>query len=60
MQRVEQRNRLQIVDAINQSLKLIHYAENDGFHLEVREIHDHERPPMITIPEYRERITRPS
>jgi glycosyltransferase involved in cell wall biosynthesis/nucleotide-binding universal stress UspA family protein len=53
--RLEQRNNLHIVDAVNQSLKLIHYAQNEGFSLEVQEIRDHERPPMITIPEYRVR-----
>ncbi len=51
--RLEQRNNVHIVDAVNQSLKLIHYAQNEGFSLEVQEIRDHERPPMITIPEYR-------
>jgi nucleotide-binding universal stress UspA family protein len=55
MQRVEQRSRLQIMDVVNQSMKLIHYAENDDFHLEVREVRDHERPPIIALPEYRAR-----
>lgn len=53
MQRMEQRQRAQLVEPVNQNMKLIRHAADDGFHLEVREIRDHERPPMATIPEYR-------
>jgi glycosyltransferase involved in cell wall biosynthesis len=53
IQRLEQRQRVHLLEPINQSMKLIRYAEDDGFHLEVRQISDHERPPMISIPEYR-------
>ncbi|WP_029214412.1 glucosyl-3-phosphoglycerate synthase [Kallotenue papyrolyticum] len=52
MQRLETRQRLQLLDPVNQSLKLIQYAEDGGFHLDVRQIRDHERPPIISIPEY--------
>jgi glucosyl-3-phosphoglycerate synthase len=55
MHRLEARQRLHLIDPINQSLKLIQYAEDGGFHLDVRDIHDHERPPISTIPEYAER-----
>lgn len=53
MQRLEERQRVRLLEPINQSMKLILPAENDQFHLDVREIRDHERPPMVTIPEYR-------
>jgi glucosyl-3-phosphoglycerate synthase len=53
MKRLEERQRVQLLEPINQSMKLIRYAENEGFHLEVRNIRDHERPAMNTIPEYR-------
>jgi glucosyl-3-phosphoglycerate synthase len=53
MQRLEQRQRVQLLEPVNQSMKLIQYAEDDRFHLEVREIRDHERPAIATIPEYR-------
>jgi glucosyl-3-phosphoglycerate synthase len=53
VQRLESRQRVQLLEPINQSMKLIRYLEEEGFHLDVREIRDHERPPMITIPEYR-------
>lgn len=54
MHRLEMRQRLQLMDPVNQSLKLIQYAPDGGFHLDVREIRDHERPPICTIPEYAE------
>jgi nucleotide-binding universal stress UspA family protein len=54
IQRLEQRHRLYLLETVNQSMKLIQYAADEGFHLEVREIRDHERPAMNTIPEYRQ------
>ena len=53
IRRLEQRQRVHLLEPVNQNLKLIRYAEQEGFHLELREIRDHERPPMATIPEYR-------
>jgi len=53
IQRLEQRHRLRVLDTINQSMKLIQQTDEGSFHLELREIRDHERPPMATIPEYR-------
>ncbi len=53
MQRLESRQRVHLLEPVNQSMKLIQYAEGEGFHLDVREIRDRERPPMDTIPEYR-------
>jgi nucleotide-binding universal stress UspA family protein len=51
--RLEQRHKLYLLESVNQSMKIIQYAADEGFHLEVREIRDHERPAMISIPEYR-------
>jgi glucosyl-3-phosphoglycerate synthase len=53
VRRLEQRQRVHLLEPVNQNMKLIRYAEEEGFHLEVREIRDHERPPMVSIPEYR-------
>jgi glucosyl-3-phosphoglycerate synthase len=53
VRRLEQRQRVHLLEPVNQNLKLIRYAQDEGFHLEVREIRDHERPAMATIPEYR-------
>lgn len=54
MERLEQRQRLHLLDPINQSLKLICEVDG-GFQLDVRDIRDHERPPISAIPEYAER-----
>ncbi|NTU85505.1 MAG: hypothetical protein HGA45_40145, partial [Chloroflexales bacterium] len=53
MQRMEQRQRVSLLEPVNQTMKLITQRPDGGFHLELREIRDHERPPMIHIPEYR-------
>ena len=36
-------------------MKLIRYAKGE-YSLNVEDVIEHERPPMITIPEYRERF----
>ncbi|MBC8163632.1 MAG: hypothetical protein H7Z42_20690 [Roseiflexaceae bacterium] len=58
MQRLEERQRVRLLEPINQSMKLILPTEHDQFHLEVRQIRDHERPAMISVPEYREAMGR--
>jgi hypothetical protein len=52
MQRLERRQRVQLLEPINQNMKLIRQVAGDAFQLELREIRDHGRPPMATIPEY--------
>ncbi len=54
MKRVGQDRGLRLVDELNMSMKLIRYAEAE-FQLDVADIRARERPPMITIPEYRAR-----
>jgi nucleotide-binding universal stress UspA family protein len=56
LQRMEEQQHVQLLRPANQSMKLIHYIEDEGFQLEVREIRDHERPPMASIPEYQRRV----
>ncbi len=51
MQRIGASRNLEILNLMNASLKLIR-NEGDEYRVEVFEIRDHERPPMITIPEY--------
>lgn len=53
IQRLEQRQRASLLEPVNQTMKLITQREDGSFHLELREIRDHERPPMLHIPEYR-------
>jgi len=63
MQRLERRQRVQLLEPINQNMKLIRQMAGDAFQLELHDIRDHERPPMATIPEYQclrglERLSR--
>ncbi|MGQ9927851.1 MAG: glucosyl-3-phosphoglycerate synthase [Chloroflexaceae bacterium] len=55
IQRLEQRQRASLLEPVNQTMKLITQREDGSFQLELREIRDHERPPMLHIPEYRYR-----
>ncbi len=62
IQRLEDRHKIRLLEEFNKSMKLIHY-EDSRYYLEVEQIGDHERPPMIEIPEYREKfglMTEPS
>jgi len=49
--RLERRYEQPILDDVNKSMKLIRYAAG-GYFLDVEEIAERERPPMIEIPEY--------
>lgn len=52
MQRVGANRHIELLNTLNASMKLIHYSDEE-FRLQVAEIRDQERPPMISIPEYR-------
>lgn len=52
MQRVGEVRGIELVEQVNRSMKLIRY-ENEDFDLDVADIQIRERPPMLTIPEYR-------
>jgi glucosyl-3-phosphoglycerate synthase len=51
-QRLQEKNRIQVMDEVNRSMKLIK-PQRKSYALELKPIQDWERPPMITIPEYR-------
>lgn len=53
LSRLEDRARIRLLEEVNQSMKLIRF-EGDHLSLEVRSVRDVERPPIITIPAYRE------
>lgn len=53
--RLESRYGVQMLDKANRSMKLI-VQEPERFALDVAEIGDVERPPMVTVPLYRERF----
>lgn len=49
--RVERRQRLTLLEEVNATMKLIHF-EKDHLSLEVRNVRDVERPPMLEVAEY--------
>ena len=51
LRKIEKRYGRKIVEDVNKSMKLIQHGRR-GYYLEVEEIIEHERPPMIEIPEY--------
>ena len=51
MRRLEGRRHIELLDEINTTMKLIHYSPEELF-LEVKEIQEFERPPIIEVPEY--------
>jgi glucosyl-3-phosphoglycerate synthase len=54
VRRIERRYGMHMLDDVNKSLKLIRYEQGRLF-LDVQEISELERPPMIEVPEYRAR-----
>ncbi len=58
MQRLGDRQRLQLLEQVNTSMKLIHYSPTELF-LEVKEIRESERPPIKSLPEYMARTAVP-
>ena len=59
MQRVGHNRNVALVNELNRSMKMIHYAAKE-FHLSVAEIRDQERAPMASVLEYRSQHPRPS
>ena len=58
LRKLEPRYERSIIEEVNKSMKLIRYAKGE-YSLNVEDVIEHERPPMITIPEYRERFGLP-
>ena len=54
MRKLETRYERAFIADVNKTMKLIRY-ESGGYFLDVEEIAERERPPMITVPEYRAR-----
>ncbi|MGH2582188.1 MAG: glucosyl-3-phosphoglycerate synthase, partial [Anaerolineales bacterium] len=54
IRKLESRYGREILEDVNRTMKMIRYAD-ERFFLEVEEITELDRPPMITLPEYRRR-----
>jgi len=57
IRKLEHRYGQGLLEEVNKTMKLIRY-EPGRFFLEVEEIAERERPPMIELPEYQERFSR--
>jgi glucosyl-3-phosphoglycerate synthase len=57
LSRLEEQSRVHLIQDVNRSMKLIRFAPGQ-LSLEVREVHDIERPPIRTIPAYRKARAR--
>ena len=55
MHKLEKRFGREVLEDVNRSMKLIRY-DDKGYFLDVEEIAERERPPMIEQPEYLERV----
>lgn len=55
IRKLESRYGQSILENVNRTMKLIRY-EQDSFRLDIEEIAERDRPPMIELPEYRERL----
>lgn len=53
LRKLERRYERSIIEDVNKTMKLIRHA-NDGYFLEVEEVAERERPPMISLPAYLE------
>ena len=54
MRKLEKRFGRAVLEDVNRSMKLIHHDKKGRYFLEVEEIAEHERPPMIEVTEYLE------
>jgi len=57
LRKLERRFERSFIEDINKTMKLIKYAKG-GYYLEVEEVPERERPPMVTIPAYQERFKK--
>ena len=55
VRRLERRYKRNILEDVNKSMKLIRY-ERGSLSLDVQEIAEQERPPMVELPEYRQKF----
>jgi glucosyl-3-phosphoglycerate synthase len=53
--RLEERHNVQMLKQSNLTMNLVRFSKRRGYFLDQDEIHEYERPPMESIPEYREK-----
>jgi glycosyltransferase involved in cell wall biosynthesis len=57
LRKIEDRYERAILEDVNKTMKLIHHTKN-GYFLSVEEIAERERPPMLSLAAYRERLKK--
>ncbi len=57
LRKLEARYERAFIDDVNKTMKLIRYSRGDYF-LDLEEVAELERPPMISLPEYKKRLNR--
>lgn len=58
MYKLEKRFDISILENVNRTMKLVRYTRGN-YYLDVEDVVEQERPPMITLPEYLQRHKRP-
>ena len=58
LRKLESRYERSIIEDVNKTMKLIRHSSADGYFLEVEEVAEHERPPMVSLPAYLEHHKR--
>ena len=53
--RLEEQHNVQLLEQANLTMNLIRFSKRRGYFLDQDEIHEYERPPMESIPEYRQK-----
>lgn len=58
--RLERRHDVRLLDEANTTMNLIRYGVNRRYYLQPEVVQEFERPPMITLPEYRQKRGLPA
>lgn len=53
--RLEDRHKFHVLEHSDLTMNLVRYSKRRGYFLDQEEIHEHERQPMISIPEYQKK-----
>jgi glucosyl-3-phosphoglycerate synthase len=54
--RLEKRHKIHLLEQSDLTMNLVRFSKRRGYFLDQEEIHEHERPPMKSIPEYQDKF----
>jgi len=55
--RLEKRHKLHLLEQSDLTMNLVRFSKRRGYFLDQEEIHEYERQPMVSIPEYQEKYS---